>query len=132
MKATIKLIPITEVTDGMQVYWLGCPSKVKVWYVLEVKGDWVECCPIYQKLNPIRSQLAKASELKIIVVEYKPTSWDAKQLPLKHSHWQQAIDDGLVDSCKEVEVEIKSEIRTLGSVKNNDGMILSIRINLNF
>jgi|688.fasta_scaffold635050_2 hypothetical protein len=118
MKSTIKSIPITKVNEGMQVYWSGCPSKVKVWYILEVKSDWVECCPIYQKLNPIRSQSAKISELKTIVVEYeeeqphlfigfgKKPPPITKQIPLKNQDWQQAIDLGLVDSGKEVDVKI--------------------------
>lgn len=98
MKATIKSIPITEVNEGMQVLYNNN-------LVLTVVGDGVKKADCISKFFAVGIYY----QLKTIVVEYVGNDFGkhlVKQLPLKQSDWQQAIDLGLVDSGKEVEVEI--------------------------
>jgi hypothetical protein len=103
MKAIIKSIPITEVNEGMQVLYEDLILTVAGNIGKEANGNF--------KDNEIAKFYAVGIyyQLKTIVVEYEGNDFGkhlVKQLPLKQSDWQQAIDLGLVDSGKEVEVEI--------------------------
>lgn len=98
----VKAIPVKEVTEGMQVL---CLNKYvgKVNHIDSDKGTHVGI------------SYYCSSELKTLVVEYEDTqTWGiegvskTKQyLPLMYSQWQSAIDNGEIDSDKEVEFEIK-------------------------
>lgn len=126
MKKQGKVITISlkSLSEGMQVYWDGCPSKVKLWHVLKIKPTIVEVCPLSEKLYPVRAQSPLPDELKTLVVEYDAEKknyldvdntfekkYKTLQLPLKYSQWQSAIDNGEVDSDKVVEFETINELK---------------------
>jgi hypothetical protein len=124
MKGKVKSVPVRSMNDvfrGMQVYWTGCPSKVKVWSVIKKSdNDYVELTPATQRLNPIRSQLAKLSEIKTIVVSVTDGIGNDKpyhHYTLKYPQWKQSIDNGELDSDKTVEFEVAVWNRV------NDGII---------
>lgn len=104
-------ISLKSLSEGMQVYWDGCPSKVKLWHVLKIRPTIVEVCPLSEKFYPVRAQSPLPDELKTLVVEYEDTqTWGiegvskTKQyLPLIYSQWQSAIENGQVDTNKIVE-----------------------------
>jgi hypothetical protein len=113
MKATIKSIPVTKVTEGMQV--LSGGHVYKVAHIGNMDNSINNNVVTISDADGEKSEDA-INNLKTIVVEYD--DWEnagigsvsgfKKQLPLKQSDWQQAIDDGLVDSGKEVEIEIQT------------------------
>lgn len=65
-----------KIGEGSHVYWDGCPSKVKLWYVREVKpnGNTVISPDI---ISP-RAQTPFIEELKTLVVEYVVCGKDVK------------------------------------------------------
>lgn len=111
----VKAIPVKEVTEGMQVVRnnnigkiIGLPhyNKFTEEHLVDVKWK-----------SGILSPVNDITLLKTLVVEYedvwfttgKPKggfSKGIKQLPLKYSQWQSAIDNGEVNSDKVVEFEI--------------------------
>ncbi len=112
LKGKVKSIPVTEVTEEMQVIYNDGNKD----YVMTVGED--EKHPISLKLGVGHARL---SHLKTFVIEYKEKVLEdeleakefvlrentyTKQLPLKYSQWQSALDNGEVDSDKEVEFEI--------------------------
>jgi hypothetical protein len=125
MKATLKSIPVSGIIEGTQAIlyvnnnWIiGTISQCALGLCLKQVGE--------------KDILVDKDELKTIVVEYvekcsvcrglcevqqSDTEWDncrrcdgrgveVKQLPIKHSDWQQVIDDRSLNSGKEVEIEI--------------------------
>ncbi len=41
MQGFVRSVPVSpdQISEGSHVYWNGCPSKVKLWYVREVKDN---------------------------------------------------------------------------------------------
>jgi hypothetical protein len=123
-KCKVKSIPVTEVTEGMQVLDIIFGG---ICIITNTKPEltssaWVKPVEIKFVTKPveikfvINSKLGnrEVDELKTIVVEYeyeydddsRQRVYDTKQLPLKDSDWQQAINNGLLDTDKEGEIEI--------------------------
>lgn len=109
----IKSISVTEVSKGMQVIF-----ENKICKIISIDNKNQRC-----KLNhPIFNHQYPAffKELKTLVVEYENeteidftyTKLTTKQLPLKYSQWQSALDNNEVDSDKTVEFETKNIINT--------------------
>jgi hypothetical protein len=109
MKATIKSIPVTKVTESVQVKTpVNTIGKVeRLYHAIDI--------PENQKQGLVNGIWYDLNKLKTIVAEYKKVNYGyslAKvihiQLPLKHLDWQQVIDDGSLDSGKEVEIEYEA------------------------
>ena len=111
MKATLKSIPVTEVTQGIYVCWEGA-TRIHFGLVEIIKDK------VYATISLLSTNghdTVPIDILKTIVVEYEQDVnyinivsplHNYKQIPLKDQDWQQAIDLGLVDSGKEVDVKI--------------------------
>jgi hypothetical protein len=119
MKAIIKSIPVTSVTEGMQIVRT---TNNQVLIIERIDSD--ENGIPFVQFKGFGGSCAPLSQLKTIVVEYDyidDIDVYKTQLPLKHSDWQQAIDDGLVDSGKEVEAEtVYNEERIVNGIDIGD------------
>lgn len=122
LQGKIKAIPVKEVTEGMQVLVQGLIMKID---------------KVFDKNNPIiigrngKGDLVHRSIhisfIQTLVVEYDDTHYEShsspiiKQLPLKYSQWQAAIDNNEVDRDKVVTFEFmhshhsKNEAQRQGS-----------------
>lgn len=121
----VKSIPVKEVTEGIQV-----KEKNYVCRVEWIDKDAINSIQLSLVKNPSIKSWHTKEELKTIVVEYEgilpfKTQGQSKnekgdigiyQLPLKYSQWQSSIDNGEVDSDKEVEFE---KVRTARDSKSN-------------
>jgi hypothetical protein len=101
-------IPVKGVTEGMQIIdEVGIIRKV------------ITKAPGYVETRDIKGEyfnrVIVSTILKTLVVEYDDTHYShyethqnsiIKQLPLKYSQWQSAIDNSEVDTDKIVEFEI--------------------------
>lgn len=105
----------SELQEGQIVYWNGCPSKVKVWVLLQKQGkDSWNLTPYTQRLNPVRAQTAYSRELKTLHVIYEryeqtyPRSGRDFQgnekydfvkhtFPLNIENWNEVIKNNLID-----------------------------------
>jgi hypothetical protein len=103
----IKSIPVKEITVGMQVTWKSivrqCIGTVKS---TTNTTTWIELDNMKDNIVAIENWC-----LNTIVVEYDYDvnhlmEVDYRQLPLKNSDWQHAIDDELLDSNKESKIVI--------------------------
>jgi hypothetical protein len=126
LKGKIKAIPVKEVIEGMQVcvHKMGMPGYL----ICKVLGPAYKSLTSSWIISIIGTQTEhqiSTTDLKTLVVEYEVVCGSCrgdeykkqytclcygkpqyKQLPLKYSQWQAAIDNGLVDSDKIVEFEI--------------------------
>lgn len=114
LKGKVKSIPVTQVTEEMQVQWVRWKDKI---YKVAIHFPIDKQVRLIELGDKVQSHAIDISELKTLVVEYKyeyeydddsrQTVYDirTKQLPLKYSQWQSAIDNGEVDSEKEIEWE---------------------------
>ena len=119
LQGKIKSIPVKEVTEEMQVMVRGLimkayPSKTHIDFSI-IRG--------FNRKNQEVQRLIHISELKTLVVEHgngrsDNYKWE-KQLPLKHSQWQAAIDNGEVDSDKTVEFEIVQSLAQRADKRDN-------------
>src|ERR1700681_4058730 len=57
-----------KISEGSHVYWDGCPSKVKLWYVREVNPNGNTL--ISPDIISPRGQTPHVEELKTLVIEY--------------------------------------------------------------
>lgn len=105
----IKSIPVTEVIEGMQVYH----NIHGIGKVLRIDEDRFT---VRLGVFDLTHRNFSISELKTLVFEYPSNQEeilrgeipkDFKQIPLKYSQWQSALDNNEVDSDKVVEFEIK-------------------------
>lgn len=91
-------IRVFEPKEGMQVLY-----KTFVGVVKHIDEKHNHVMVRYERLDLER--YLPIEELKTLVVDYEDNGW-RKQLPLKYSQWQAAVDKGEVDSDKTVTVEI--------------------------
>lgn len=105
LKGKIKSIPVISVTEGMQV--LLNNNVIAIVKKIKDNGFIIIHNPNYDDGD------TTPDALKTLVVEYEQFEKGnfkefphLKQLPLKYSQWQTAIDNGEVDSDKEVEFEV--------------------------
>lgn len=134
LKGKVKSISVKEVTEGMQVGWEGVNrfhfgktekvvDKVYVKVNLETTNGH-DTVPI-DLLKTLVVEYGNGVEIGIIEKEGNSLlmkelpKQQMRQLPLKYSQWQSAIDNGEVDSDKEVEFEIKH-----GFVHGGEGEIV--------
>lgn len=111
LKGKVKSIPLEEAIEGIQVVKSFVTINLKIWIISEIKNGLAN---LYSaRTRDIDDSIGGVNikELKtlVIVFETKDTNDDGfdRSLPLKYSQWQSAIDNGEVDSDKEVEFEIK-------------------------
>lgn len=122
----VKSIPLTkeQVIEGINVLVDGDDAIFIVITTDDISGKVrVQC-------KESGNSIVDASELKTLVVEYTVqiphpelgsiTSFPY-QLPLKYSQWQSAIDNGEVDSDKEVEFEIVPRYLEEKDVNSSNG-----------
>jgi hypothetical protein len=124
----IKAIPVKEVTEGMQVLWnpwsvAGAEFTVDNIYKISKKLASNTSVNVIRIHDGYTYDAVLVEQLEILVVEYESyeQTWpqsgrDAggfeqhgnvtKQIPLKYSQWQSAIDNNEVNSDKTVEFEI--------------------------
>lgn len=116
LKGKVKSISVKEVTEGMQVVFKVTNKICTVPHIithldLEKKYKIEQVEYLLNDLFGTTYGKAYLPGLKTLVVEYESILPNqVKQtlaLLLKYSQWQSAIDDGLVDSSKEVKFEIK-------------------------
>lgn len=103
LKGKVKSIAVTEVAEGQQVCiaWKNGLTIHKT--KLTGAADYMRTLVVeYEDLKEYRQDNPPFSG------PYPPTSDYRKQLSLKYSQWQSAIDNGEVDSDKEVEFEVVS------------------------
>jgi len=71
LKGRIETKPVDIVIGGMPVYYTGCPSKVKVWEVLETPMDADSSIDIMPYPTSPRSQCTHKKKLSEIVFVYE-------------------------------------------------------------
>lgn len=111
----IKAIPVKEVTEGMQVV-------LNSRFVCKVISIYTDGYYGLQYIDGTITSTRCIEKTKTLVVEYEdldrisalqsldcePEDYNTyKQIPLKYSQWESALDNGEVDSDKVVEFEIK-------------------------
>ena len=101
-KIVSQAIKESDLKEGFIVYWTGCPSGVKIWYVKDFNnGVYINLLP--SLLSP-RMQTAHMDELKELVIEYDTKVTGSRyRAHLKYDDWKIAIQNNLVDSGDTVE-----------------------------
>lgn len=119
----IETKPVDKVIGGMPVYYTGCPSKVKVWEVLETPTHADRLIDIMPYPTSPRAQSAykkhlseivfvyETDEVSILGVERNPETSKSyikthTAAPLMVEQWKKVIDAGMVNTGVEVVGEI--------------------------
>lgn len=127
LKGKVKAIPVISVTEGQQVLYSNSIE------VLQAVISSEKHC-FLKGYDP--EDLVEITELKTLVVEYRKETHNPndtyphrtliKQLPLKYSQWQSAIDNGEVDNDKEVEFEVVNMVLSTTCEDDYDYQIAKI------
>jgi len=65
-----------KISEGSHVYWDGCPSKVKLWYVRQVDPNGYTI--ISPNIISPRGQTPHIDDLKTLIIEYVTENGDVR------------------------------------------------------
>ena len=98
---------LAKIEEGQQVYWIGCPSKVKIWNIRSFRHNQIEISP---NMTSARSHSPNISDLCVVVIKYlKDPEKSAKNyahIPLTDGYWGLSIRKELLNTDTFVDFEI--------------------------
>lgn len=120
---------ITSIPDEIKVndwvYWTGCPSGHKIWFVREIKNKNAIVSPT--EYSP-RAQYPQLSELKILKVEYQDITLkqDVKKLTIANldiKDWVLVSKSKVIDQPQELSFYVTNGIAHLHPLTEKDLII---------